>query len=179
MHRLLLHKILIVAGLGCAMLFPACTAKATYSWSADAQAVVEGVKKENAECVRLSVHCQPSNAKASINCASTAPEKVGKPSDAEDLKAMQTGEAVVLEEKDSLDVTVPILAKDGKHTAACGVTLKSSGATRDQLVEKAKAIAAKVEAGLRGTGGGSCCDSGGGSCCDSGGGACCSDKDKK
>jgi hypothetical protein len=167
-----MRTVLFGLTLGFVFCVPACKTTYCCGWAADPQVVVDDVAKANADCVRVSVHSQPADAKEPVNCASTARDRVGKPSDAEDVKAMQTGQPVVLEEKGALDVTVPILAKDGKFTAACGITLKSSGASREQLVDKAKAIATQVESGLRG--GASCC-SGGGSCCDAGG-SCCSDK---
>jgi hypothetical protein len=141
-----------------------------------AQATVEAVAREHPDCVRLTVHCTPPGASSPIACASTAADKKGKPSDPEDLQAMQTGQPVVLEEAGALDVTVPILAKDGKFLATCGVTLKTGGASREQLVAKATAIAKTVEGRLP-----ACCSGGAcgakGSCCGSDGakeGSCCS-----
>ena len=106
----------LLSGLTLGLLFCSAACKTTYccGWAADPQVVVDDVAKANADCVRVSVHCQPADAKAPVNCASTARERVGKPSDAEDVKAMQTGQPVVLEEKGGLDVTVPILAVDGR-----------------------------------------------------------------
>jgi len=132
--------------------------------SPDAQAVVEAIAKANPDCTRLTVHCTPAGAAGPIACASTAPAKKGKPSDPEDVKAMATGQTVVLEEGDALDVTVPIRAKDGKFLSACGVTLKTAGMSRDQVVAKATSIAKDVEAKI-----GDCCTEG--ACCADG--ACC------
>lgn len=142
-----------------------------------AQATVEAVAREHADCVRLTVHCTPAGASSPIACASTAAGKKGKPSDPEDLQAMQTGQPVVLEEPGALDVTVPILAKDGRFLAACGVTLKADGASREQLVAKATAIAKTVEGRLPACCSGGACGAKGGSCCGSEGakeGSCCS-----
>lgn len=122
------------------------------------QAVVDSVAKQHPDCTRLTVHCTKPSASGPTVCASTAAERVGRPSDPEDLKAMQSGDTVVLEEAGGLDVTVPILVKDGKYSAACGVTMKTDGMTRDQVIAKAKAIAKSVEAELA-----SCCGDGG--CC--------------
>lgn len=122
----------------------------------DPQLVVERVAKENPDVTRLTVHCMKDG--AATACASTSADKKGKPSDAEDLKAMQTGETVVMDEAGALDVTVPILAKDGKFGAACGVTVKTAGMSREQAVAKAKAVAKAVDTGLNG-----CCETG--SCC--------------
>jgi len=124
----------------------------------DAQAVVETLAKANPDCTRLTVHCTPAGAASPIACASTAPAKKGKPSDPEDVKAMATGQTVVLVEGGALDVTVPICKKDGKFLAACGVTLKTAGMSRDQVVAKATSIAKEVEGKL-----GACCAEG--ACC--------------
>jgi hypothetical protein len=125
----------------------------------ETQTVVERIAKENPGVTRLTVHCQPASGAAATACASTAADKVGKASDPEDVKAMKTGETIVLEEQGALDVTVPILAKDGKCAMACGVTLKNDGGSREQLVAKATTIAKAVEAGLT-----TCCAMGGCTC---------------
>jgi hypothetical protein len=127
--------------------------------------VVDRVAKENPGLTRLTVHCTPANATGPIACASTSAEKKGKPSDPEDKQAMATRQTVVLEEAGTLDVTVPILVKDGKCTTACGITLKKDGATREQLMAKANAVARSVEAGL----GATCSD-----CCSNCCSNCCS-----
>ncbi|MCC7395848.1 MAG: hypothetical protein IT455_02160 [Planctomycetes bacterium] len=131
------------------------------------QAAVAAVAKDHPDCTRLTLHCTPAGGGGAKACASTLPSKLGKPSDPEDLKAMQTGETVTLDEGDALDVTVPICAKDGKFMAACGVTLKKSAtASKEQLVEQATAIAKAVEGRLAQAGG--CCAGGCASGCCSG-----------
>lgn len=113
------------------------------------QSVVESVAQQNPDCTRLSVHCASAGGAAKF-CASTDAARIGKPSDPEDLKAMQTGQPVVLDEAGAVDVTVPIQAKDGKFHAACGVTLKGAGMTKEQALARATTIAKAVEAGLGG-----------------------------
>jgi hypothetical protein len=152
--------------------------------------VVDAVAKANPTVTRLSIHCAEDGALKT--CASTAADRVGKASDAEDKKAMETGSEVVLEEKGALDVTVPICMKDGKATAVCGVTLKTDGMNRDQAIAKAREVAKAVETGLGGTCGGCCDDEDGdegdseaGCCSEKGekdakaGGDCCGDKGEK
>jgi hypothetical protein len=140
-----------------AVSFAASACKTTACASCtDAQALVERVASENPSVTRLTVHCAAMGAAGPVACASTARDKKGKPSDAEDLEAMKSGKTVVLEEGGALDVTVPIMTKDGKHTMACGVTLKNEGG-RDQVVAKATAIARQVEAGLTACGASCCC----------------------
>ena len=138
-------------------LTPACKSTGCCGTGCDPQVVVEKIAKENPGVTRLTVHCLQAGGGA-MACASTSADKKGKPSDPEDLKAIQTGETVVLEEGGALDVTVPIMAKDGKFGAACGVTMKADGMSRDQVVAKAKAVAQAVDTGLAG-----CCE--GGACC--------------
>jgi len=116
---------------------------------ADTQAVVESVAKQHPECVRLTVHSAPPSGGDWCIIASTSAENLGKPSDKEDLDARGTGRTVVLDEPGAVDVTVPILLKDGKWGATCGVTVKAAaGANREQLVNNANTIAKAVEASM-------------------------------
>jgi sensor histidine kinase regulating citrate/malate metabolism len=113
---------------------------------ADTQAIVQAVAKEYPAVTRLTVHTTPPNGSQSIAVASTLPEKLGKPSDPEDLKAMKKGETVVIENTNELDVTVPILQKDGWYTGAAGVTFKTEkGTDKKQLTELAQAIAKVID----------------------------------
>lgn len=184
MRNLLLPLFLLAAGglTSCASTGACCDA-------ANApQTVVDNVAKANPAVTRLTIHCADDGSMKV--CASTAGDKVGKASDPEDKKALETGQEVVLEEKGALDVTVPICMKDGKATAVCGVTMKSDGMTREQAIAKAKEIAKAVDTGLGGTCG-DCCDDdddedegeAAGCCSDKGekaaGGSCCSDKGEK
>ncbi len=130
--------------------------QSTHGGGASPQTIVSEVKMANPDCTRLSLHCTQADGTAKT-CASTAAERVGKASDAEDLTAMQTGEAVVRSEGAAVDVTVPILQKDGKWVTVCGVTMAPSAGSRDQAVAKAKVIALAVKARLT-----ECCPEG---CC--------------
>ena len=112
----------------------------------DTQAIVVAVAKEHPEVSRLSVHTTPPGGKGPVAVASTAAEKLGTPSDVEDVNAMAKGTTVVLETAGEVDVTVPICMKDNKYTAAAGVTFKTKkGADKKQLEELATAIAKVVE----------------------------------
>ncbi|MFO1030619.1 MAG: hypothetical protein U1F60_06055 [Planctomycetota bacterium] len=131
-----------------ALLAFGCTAKveSTSPTDAAAQAAIEAVAKANPEIVRLTVHMQPAGGSGPIAVASTAADRLGKPSDKEDVQAMQSGQPVVLDEKDAMDVTVPAMQKDGKWTAAIGVTLKApAGADKEALKKKAAEIASGIE----------------------------------
>lgn len=116
-----------------------------------AQSVVVSVQKLHPNCTRLSIHCPMGSGMAA--CASTDAARIGKASDPEDARAVQTAQVIVMDENGAFDVTVPINQKEGKPTAACGVTLKGAGMGREQAVAEATAIATAVEAGL-----GGCCD---------------------
>jgi hypothetical protein len=128
------------------VLFHACQ---TEPMRPDAQNIIDRLAKEQSDIVRLTLHTTPPDGGAMCAVASTASDKLGKPSDPEDVKAMQTGETVVLEEGGSLDVTVPIQQFEGRWTAAVGVTLRpAAGEVRWQTVARATEIAKAVEAGL-------------------------------
>lgn len=140
-HRFV--AVVVVSGL------VAAGCQSTAAPCADTQAVVESVAKQHPDCVRLTVHSAPPAGGAWCVIASTSADKLGKPSDKEDLDAMGTGRTVVLDEPGAVDVTVPILLKDAKWRATCGVTVKAAaGANRQQLVDNANSIAKAVEASM-------------------------------
>ena len=128
------------------LLFPlySCTATAP---DPAAQTLVETLASQHENLARLTVHAIPSGGKEFQAVASTLASKLGKSSDPEDLKAIKTGELVVLDEDGSFDVTVPIGMKNGSHTAAAGVTMKA-GMDRNAAIVAAKAIAAEIDHGL-------------------------------
>lgn len=120
---------------------------------AKAQTVVDTVAARHADLVRLTLHAVPSGSSECTQLASTVPGRVGKPSDPEDLTALETGTLVVLEEPDALDVTVPILLVDGRPTAVAGVTLRvEAHSDRAVLVGRAKAIAEELASAARAAG---------------------------
>ena len=91
-------------------------------------------------------------------CASTDSLRVGTASDPEDVSAMASGEAIILEVGGAIDVTMPILQTDGKWTTVCGVTMERNDMDREQVIANAKTIAMAVKNEL-----GDCCANG--SCC--------------
>jgi hypothetical protein len=132
----------------CALLIPACTTTPKAP-CADTQRVVESVAVLHPECVRLSVHSAPPGGGAKVAIASTSPDKLGKPSDPEDIEAMQSGRTIVREEPGAVDFTVPITRRGDTWNAACGVTLAANaGANRDQLRARAEQIARSVEVAM-------------------------------
>jgi len=124
---------------------------------ASPQDIVDATRAANAGCKRLTLHCVQADSSAKV-CASTDSARIGTDSDPEDLRAMQSGEVVVIEEGTAIDVTVPILQTDGKWTTVCGVTMERGSMNREQTIQKAKAVAMAVKTGL-----GDCCPDG--SCC--------------
>ena len=118
-----------------------------------AQDIVDGVAAKHPELVRLTLHAVPADKTECTQVASTMKKRRGKPSDPEDLKAMKTGQQVVLDEPGAIDVTVPILRVKGRATAVAGVTLPmEEGANRAALVNKARMIAEELAAAVRAAG---------------------------
>lgn len=110
-----------------------------------AQDIVDGVAAKHPDLVRLTLHAIPEGKTVCTQVASTEKGRRGKPSDPEDLKAMKTGMEIVLDEGEALDVTVPIIKKNGKATAVVGVTLPTGGGmSRAELIYKAQGIADEV-----------------------------------
>lgn len=108
----------------------------------NAQELVDRVVAKHPDLVRLTIHAVPTGEESSKIIACNIKEKIGKPSDPEDLEAMKTGEIVTLMEGDNLDVTAPIRDKGGKPIAATGITLRvSKGETESAVIDKAKSIA--------------------------------------
>jgi hypothetical protein len=120
---------------------------------AAAQKALDGVAAQHANVKRLTLHAVPAGKTECMQIASTMAARRGKPSDPEDLKAMKTGELIVLDEPEAVDVTVPILMTDGKPTAIAGVTVAmKEGDDRDALVKEAQAVAAELEKAVQAAG---------------------------
>ena len=129
-------------------LLPLCSCGATPAPDPAAQTLVESIAGKHDNVVRLTVHAIPSGGSDYKAVASTLSSKLGQPSDPEDLKAIKSGEVVVLDESGAIDVTIPIRMKDGRPTAAAGVTMKA-GMDRDAAIVAAKAIATEIDRGLQ------------------------------
>jgi hypothetical protein len=118
-----------------------------------AQDIVANVAAKHSNLVRLTLHAVPAGKTECTQVASTEPKRNGRPSDPEDLKAMKTGQQVVLEESGAIDVTVPILVEGGNATAVAGVTLRmAEGGDREALVSEARKIAEELAAAVRAAG---------------------------
>ena len=126
------------------------------SWASEesqfrkAQELVEGMASKHPDLVRLTIHADPTGEETSRIIACNIKEKIGKPSDPEDLEAMKTGETIVLREGDNLDVTAPIWNKAGKPIAATGITLRfGKEETESDVVKKATAIAKELNTAIQ------------------------------
>ena len=118
-----------------------------------AQKIVDDVAAGHADLDRLTLHAVPTGKTDCTQVASTMASRRGKVSDPEDLKALSTGEEVLLDEDGKVDLTVPILKKDGKATAVAGVTmLVKEGADHDAVVAEARAVAQELEAAVQAAG---------------------------
>jgi hypothetical protein len=119
----------------------------------DAQEVLAGVAAKHQDLVRLTLHAVPQGSTQCTQVASTVAARRGKPSDPEDLQALRTGNAVVLDEQGAIDVTVPILMQGVTPTAVAGVTLRADqGANRDAVVQRAHSIAQELATAIKATG---------------------------
>ncbi len=107
-----------------------------------AQQVVSDIAASHSDIVRLSLHGKLDGGEA-VCIASTAPEKVGKPSDKEDVDAMDSGVPVEMPEGQNFDYTAPIKDRNGVPFAAVGVTV--SGKTTEEMKARAESIAAEVQ----------------------------------
>ncbi|MEZ5964902.1 MAG: hypothetical protein R3F56_13765 [Planctomycetota bacterium] len=119
---------------------------------ASAQQALQSVAANYPSLVRLTLHAMPQGEAQMKAIASTSADKCGKPSDPEDIAAVKDGKESVLEEGDNLDVTLPIADTNGHRIAAAGVTLKSNGRTRDQLIADARTIAGQLGSAVRAAG---------------------------
>ena len=115
-----------------------------------AQELVEGMVSKHPDLVRLTIHAVPTGEETSRIIACNIKEKIGKPSDPEDLEAMKTGETVTLKEGDNLDVTAPICDKTGEPIAATGITFRlGKEETESDVVKKATAIAKELNTAIQ------------------------------
>jgi len=137
-------------------LFQTCIVKQSWAVEAkqyvEAQTLVEKMVSKYPQLVRLTIHAVPTGEKNSRIIACNIKEKIGKPSDPEDLEAMKTNKTVVLKEGNNLDVTAPICNKEGKPIAATGITLRfKKGEKEGVVVERAKAIARELTDAIQGS----------------------------
>lgn len=137
-----------IASLVAAFVVAACAS--TGGGSKNLQDLVDETRQRHPGVARLTVHRAAAGSPQPMVVASTSADKLGKPSDPEDLQAIQTAQTVVLEEAGGLDVTVPVLIHGGKAGAAVGVTLSAApNKARAEQVAEAQAIAREIEAAMK------------------------------
>ncbi len=118
-----------------------------------AQKLVEELAAHHRDLVRVGLHLTPPNRTDNIIVASNLGEKIGKKSDPEDLKAIQTGKPVVLKEDGNFDVTLPLHDASGKVIGAIGLTFKPRGSERESgAVERARRMARELESRISSAG---------------------------
>ena len=111
-----------------------------------AQQLVEHLAMMHPDLVRIGMHVTPPGKFENIIIASNVAERIGKKSDPEDLKAMNTGQPVVLKEGDDFDVTLPLHDSAGQTIGAIGLTFKPRpGEQNADAARRARAIALEFE----------------------------------
>ena len=111
-----------------------------------AQKLVDELAAEHPDLVRIGLHVTPPNRTDNIIVACNIAARIGRKSDPEDLKTMQTGKPVVLKEEGNFDVTLPLHTAAGKVIGAIGLTFKPRDNEQESFAaERAKKMAAEVE----------------------------------
>jgi iron complex outermembrane receptor protein len=111
-----------------------------------AQKLVDDLAAKHADLVRIALHLMPPNGSENIIVACNIAARVGRKSDPEDLRAMQTGKPVVLKEEGNFDVTLPLHTASGRTIGAIGLTFKPKGNEHGAAAAaRAEKMAAEVE----------------------------------
>ena len=111
-----------------------------------AQTLVDELAARHPDLVRIGMHVTPPQSSVNQIIASNVAEKIGQKSDPEDLKAMESGEPVVLKEGDNYDITLPLHDVAGRVIGAIGLTFKPHAGERPAgAARRARAMAAEVE----------------------------------
>jgi hypothetical protein len=119
---------------------------ATASGKIVGQVLVDELAARHPDLVRIGMHVTSPKGSANRIIASNIAEKIGQVSDPEDLKAMESGEPVVLKEKENMDVTLPLHDASGKVIGAIGLTFKlRAGEDQEDAIRRARAMAGEIE----------------------------------
>lgn len=111
-----------------------------------AQELVEQLAAGHPELVRIALHVTPPNESQNVIIASNVPERIGRPSDAEDLQAMRLGQPIVLKEGEDFDVTLPLHDAVGRIIGAIGLTFKpGTGESEEAAIRRACEWAGVIE----------------------------------
>lgn len=114
-----------------------------------AQKAINEIAAKHSELVRLTLHAAPAGGTEWKAVASTAADRVGKASDAEDVQAVTTKQNIVKKEGQNTDVTVPIKGANGAIVAVAGVTVCPCEGGEGQSVQCALMIAEELGAAVR------------------------------
>ncbi|MEN8142904.1 MAG: PAS domain S-box protein, partial [Thermodesulfobacteriota bacterium] len=109
----------------------AITSAKMLSWKSPAQIKIDEIVREAPYISRLSIHARAPEGKSPSGywfLASTAPERVGQPSDPEDIASISEDRHRILFEKDEagnryIDVAYPLHDVDGRALATAGITI--------------------------------------------------------
>jgi iron complex outermembrane receptor protein len=107
---------------------------------------VDELTRKHSDLVRVGLHVTPPSGSENIIVACNVTERIGKKSDPEDLKAMQTGKPIVLKEEGNFDVTLPLHTVSGKLIGALGLTFKPHGDEQEATaIERVKQMVSELE----------------------------------
>ncbi len=116
----------------------------------DAQALVNRMVDKYPEIAWLSIHAVPTGQSRCQIIACSQSEMVGQASYREDVETMQTRTAGVFRAGGRVEVTAPILDRDGKAIGAVGVTFeKGEDASEEVLVNQAKSLAREISGDIQ------------------------------
>ena len=113
----------------------------------EAQRLVDNLIASHPGLVRVGMHLTPPGQSDNTIVACNVAERIGRKSDPEDVKAMQTEKPIVLREAGNFDVTLPLHTASGKVIGALGLTFKPEANEGESVaVERAKRMASELEA---------------------------------
>lgn len=111
-----------------------------------AQRLVDKLAADHPDLLRVALHMTPPNQSDNLIIACNLPERIGQKSDPEDLKAMRTGQSILLREGKNFDVTLPLHDAAGRTIGAIGLTFKPGPGEQDPAAtRRARAMAGQIE----------------------------------
>lgn len=111
-----------------------------------AQRLVDELGGRHPELVRIGIHVTPPNTSENVIIACNESERIGRKSDSEDLKAMKSGQPVILKEGENFDVTLPLHDAAGNTIGAIGLTFKPRAGEQDaDAARRARGLAREIE----------------------------------
>jgi len=110
-----------------------------------AQKVISELKTANLEITSLQLAATRSQQEGCKTIAATEANEIDQKCDKDELTAIGTDSPFVEQEKDELDVSLPIHDSAGKIIATAGMDFKAAGQTKVTVTQQAKLIAAELE----------------------------------